>query len=490
MIAVATIAALLVALVHHGLLTSLPAAGLFFPVAAGGTVKLWRAMAGSPRLAVKAAANLVGSLLFGGELVLLLVWLANVLHFSASVVAGLRWWLDQVGSRADLPWWVWTGLYAVLAGLGVATVRWPGRMKRVASRIKWLRVTPATDLSQQVLTCVHIGLLTIVLVGLAVPPVAGAVLRPQLPAAYVVALQREFDDAAERFAYQEIAAAYTPAPATSTLTALIVKISDVAGPGDPRQGATGTEEDLARRVGEAQAQALALPPLPSLPDAEQQAAAEAEGSARPGGPGGSGPAAQATLAEEADTLAKLDEADEESDKQVEEAADLAAKLVASTISVPSVSDNEVFQVVREYLSGLIEGSRLTDAVAAWLRRLPGAAPPPTPDAEVNPDPARLEAAATATLSAVTTEQGMDDPVTDPNDDNDLAYQNAQDEAPVDGAVDIVNDARYAQDPTGPCDSCIAPAIPDLGGLERAVNDAFTPRQGEEPGEEEPEIHEP
>ena len=149
-------------------------------------------------------------------------------------------------------------------------------------------------------------------------------------------------------------------------------------------------------------------------------------------------------------------------------------------------------MVREYLSGLIEGSRLTDAVAAWLHHLPGAAPPPAPDAEVNPAAARLEAASAATLSAVTTEQGMDDPVTDPNDDNDFAYQSAQGEDKLDAAVDIVNDARYAQDPTGPCDSCIAPGIPDLGGLERALNDVSTPEQGEEPGEEpeEPAVHEP
>lgn len=66
---------------------------------------------------------------------LLLVWLANVLHFSAPVVAALRWWLEQVGSRADLPWWMWTGLYAVLAGLGVAIVRWPDRMSRVQGQV-------------------------------------------------------------------------------------------------------------------------------------------------------------------------------------------------------------------------------------------------------------------------------------------------------------------------------------------------------------------
>jgi hypothetical protein len=354
-------------------------------------------------------------------------------------------------------------------------------MRRVASRVKWLRVIPAADVSQQVLTCVHIGLLSIVLVGLAAPPAVGAVLRRQLPAAYLVALQREFDDAAERYAYHEIAAGYTAAPAKGTLARLVTKISDVAGPGDPRRGATSTEEELARRVGEAQAGALALPPLPSVADAERRAAAAA-----------SGGAAQPSLSDQAESVSKLDEADEESDRQVEEAADLAAKLVASTISIPSAGDNEVFHVVREYLSGLIEGSRLTDVFAAWLHHLPGASPPPAPDAEVTPDPARLEAAATATLSAVTTEQGMDDPVTDPSDDNDFAYQSAQGEGPLDAAVDIVNDARYAQDPTGPCASCIAPGIPGMSGLERTLNDVFTEEPGERPGEgpEEPAVHEP
>jgi hypothetical protein len=493
LIAAATIAAFLLVLVHRALLTAGPAAGLLFPVAAWGTARLWRAMAGSSRLTVRAAANLAGSLLFGGELVLLLVWLANVLRFSEPAVAVLRWWLEQVGSDADLPWWVWTGLYAVLAGLGVAIVRWPDQLKRVASRINGLRVIPAADVSQQVLTCVHIGLLLIVLVGLAAPPASGAVLRRQLSAAYAVALQREFDDAAERYAYQEIVAQYTPPSGKNALTAVVTKLSEVAGPGDSSQGATATEDDLARRVGETQALALALPPLPSLAEAEQEAASAA-GFPEPAE--GSGPAegstpAEASLTAAAGAVEKLDDADDEADKQREAAADLAAKLVASTISIPSVSDNEVFQVVREYLSGLIEGSGLADVFAAWLHHLPGASPPPAPDAEVTPDPARLEAAATATLSRVTSAQGMDDPVTDPNAD-DLAYGAAQNEDPLDAAVDIVNDARYAQDPTGPCNSCIAPGIPGADGLERTLNEVFPEEPGDEPGEEpeEPAVHEP
>jgi hypothetical protein len=33
-------------------------------------------------------------------------------------------------------------------------------------------------------------------------------------------------------------------------------------------------------------------------------------------------------------------------------------------------------------------------------------------------------------------------------------------------------------------------VPDMGGLVRAFNGAFTPEPGEEPNEEEPEVHEP
>jgi len=39
------------------------------------------------------------------------------------------------------------------------------------------------------------------------------------------------------------------------------------------------------------------------------------------------------------------------------------------ISIPHISDNEVFQIVREYLGGLIEASPLKDVFAAWTRRL-------------------------------------------------------------------------------------------------------------------------
>ena len=131
------------------------------------------------------------------------------------------------------------------------------------------------------------------------------------------------------------------------------------------------------------------------------------------------------------------------------AGDLAAKVVASLVSIPPLSDNEVVQVVREYLAGLIEDSPLKDTFAAWIERLPGAKPPPGAAAEVVPVPERLEQAATAELSAAFTAAGDDDPVTDPLA-TDPALTRAQAEDPLAGAVDLINQARYAQDQSGPC----------------------------------------
>ena len=146
-------------------------------------------------------------------------------------------------------------------------------------------------------------------------------------------------------------------------------------------------------------------------------------------------------------------------KRVEVAGDLAAKVVASLVSIPSLSDNEVFQVVREYLAGLIEDSPLKDTFAAWIERLPGAKPPPDAAAEVVPVPERLEQAATAELSAAFTAAGDDDPVTDPLA-TDPALTRAQAEDPLAGAVDLINQARYAQDQSGPCAGCSVPGNSD------------------------------
>lgn len=174
------------------------------------------------------------------------------------------------------------------------------------------------------------------------------------------------------------------------------------------------------------------------------------------------------LAQRAAAVQEQQAKDDDTASQVEAAADLAAKTVASLISIPHISDNEVVQIVREYLAGLIEDSSLKARFAAWIERLPGAKPPPDAAAEVIPVPDRLEQAATAELSAEFTAAGDADPVTDP------ALSKAQAEDPLDAAVDIINQARYAQDQTGPCAGCAVPGNSDDN------------QPGEEPQEDHPE----
>jgi len=74
-------------------------------------------------------------------------------------------------------------------------------------------------------------------------------------------------------------------------------------------------------------------------------------------------------------------------------------------------------------------------------------------------PERLEQAATDELSAEFTAAGDDDPVTDPFA-TDPALSQAQAEDPLDGAVDIINQARYAQDQNGHCAGCSVPGNSD------------------------------
>ncbi|HEY1668231.1 MAG TPA: hypothetical protein VGG54_21285 [Trebonia sp.] len=450
LVVAATIGATLLLLVDHRLLTSLPAAGLLFPAAAWGALLLWRRMSGSERLPVKAAADLVFALLLGGVVVLLLVWLANLLGMPRAEVAALREVLDRVGALADLPWWAWTGAWLLLAAASLAFIRWPGRLKAAAKRFERWQAVTVTEITERALTGLHVGLLTIVFVGLAAPPAVTSTLGRRLSAAYEVAFQRELAEEGEVAAYTAIATQLAAQPRSPVLGHLVTSIHDISPPPD-QLDASATETENAHRIGEAQALALALAAAPSL-DPTARAAATAAGltdqPTEPSDLGGRAADVQQEESKEDDTA-----------KRVEVAGDLAAKVVASLVSIPSLSDNEVFQVVREYLAGLIEDSPLKDTFAAWIERLPGAKPPPDAAAEVVPVPERLEQAATAELSAAFTAAGDDDPVTDPLA-TDPALTRAQAEDPLAGAVDLINQARYAQDQSGPCAGCSVPGNSD------------------------------
>ncbi len=470
---VAADAALVVAF-DKRLLTAQPAAGLLFPVAVWGAIRLWNAMRRSDRLAAKAAALLVFSLLLGGELVLFLVWLANVLGWSRAEVAAVRAVLDWTGSHADLPWWAWTGLYAVLLAVGLAFLRWPARLRKTAKRFDRWQVGQVTDVAGQLLTGVHIGLLAIVLVGVAAPVTIRPVLSGRLAASYTVAYQRELLEQGELAAYQAIIATFTGqapgAGAGTTLARLVRGIHGLSSPGPGAPHATDIELRLADRLAAAQATALALPVPPAPPAAGTGAGGTGEPGHGSGVPQAAGPAAQAAA-----TAAEQD-AEEAAHKRVELVRDFAAKLLASTFFIPQVSDNEVYQVVREFLSALVENSRVKDVFAAWAERVPGARRPPAAEALVDPDPVRLEKAAAAAFDGVLISLGDAAPGTDPGQ-GDPAWARAEREAPLVAALDMVNQARFMVDPTGTCVDC------------RSALDIFTGRHGV-PVEEPPDVHLP
>ena len=164
----ATTGTALLVLARRDVLAAGPAAGLLFPLAAWAAFRAWRAMDDSGRVAVRAAADITLSLLLGADLVLFLVWLANRLGLSRAEVAALRGALERAGGLADLPWWLWAGLYAALAAAAVAFAIWPARLRRASGLSARLRVVPVVDAARRVLTGVHIGLL--VTVAVAAPP--------------------------------------------------------------------------------------------------------------------------------------------------------------------------------------------------------------------------------------------------------------------------------------------------------------------------------
>ena len=144
-------------------------------------------------------------------------------------------------------------------------------------------------------------------------------------------------------------------------------------------------------------------------------------------------------------MAEAEEKEDEVHERVDQTSELAAKLVASTISIPHISDNEVYEIVREYLSGLIEGSRLKDMFAAWTERVPHAKRPPDAREIVVPSPEELEITADNVLSSAENATGR--------------YANpgsADNESPLDAAVDMLSQAQTMEENGGSCAECQTP----------------------------------
>jgi hypothetical protein len=436
----------IVLLIDRTMLGAQAAAGALFPVAVWLSIRGWRAMNESDRFPVRAVADVAVSLMLGTTLVALLVWLANLLRMPPQEVAVLRGVLDRAGSILDVPWWTWASVYLVLAGASLAPAVWPGRLARMTRWLAKMQVVPGAEVSRRASAGAHIGLLVIVLIGAAAPAAAELGLRSRLADRYTQMLTDNLRARGELAAYRRIATQLPPAgPALlEPLAELVIQIDTISHPADLDQGATQVELDLARRLGELQAATLAasISP-PPVPQAEATATRQA---------GFGAPAASS--AEEDKRLGELSTAEKQDDaakKQAEQAGELAATAIARTLQLPGLGGTEVVQVIREYLSGLVEFSPLKDVFAAWAERLTVRSQPPSASTMVVPDPGKLKDTAAAQVNLEMTRT----PVTDPG-----AVQTLLDETGIAAAVDLTNQVRYLQeDGTGPCDGCARPEQP-------------------------------
>jgi hypothetical protein len=435
-VAIATVSATVLVLSHDDLLTTMPAAGFLFPLAIWGSVRVWRAMTGSGRLPVRAAADIVLSLLSGGVFVVFLVWLADTFGMPRGEMAALRATLARTGDVADLSWWVWTTLYALLAGLYLVFVHWPVPMATLIERFKRLRVVPVTNASRRVLTGVHIGLLAIMLVGLAAPLTLTVTLQHRLAAMYQVAVQREFEADGERLAYQQIQQRFTTGSSgpDQPLTSMVVAVEDNSMPGSDDESKQSVESDVAQGLGQLQAATLHMAGTRLLMTAEQDAVQTA--------------GLEATVRDATDATDRIEQVEAEQDRaetatrNAELAGELAATAVASVVSVPSLPKSEIVEVVREYLSGLIEASPLKDVFATWARRLSGATTLPAAESMVVPDADRLRLAAVDDLSGVLDAAG-----------DAAAVTAAKTKSPLDSAADLIDQTHVVQTNDGDCAGC-------------------------------------
>lgn len=149
----------------------------------------------------------------------------------------------------DLPWWVWTALYLLLAGLSLAFVLRPARTAAAKEWFGRLRVVPAANAARRLASGVHIGLLAIVLVGLSAPAALATTIQHKVVDAYTVALQSKFEAAGEKAAYNRIQDQFDNDSSSGTLVQVVTQIHETDSPPAGDGKATGSEEDLAQRIG-------------------------------------------------------------------------------------------------------------------------------------------------------------------------------------------------------------------------------------------------
>lgn len=352
------------------------------PVATGLALRGWPRLDRSRHLFVRAAADVVLSLLLGLDVVLVLLVGANFFALSPAAVRAVRGSLERLGPATEVPQFLWIALYAVLALAGIAAALGPKVWRRPWRWVTRARLVPSLTIGKRALTVVHLTLLVSTLVGIAGPPALEPAVRGQLRARYALALRDQLDSEATLSAYRAIRAAAPALPAGQrpTLAAALLNVRTVAHSQASGHRTADVEADLAWRLGSLQSLIASsrgpLMPVQPLSTPAAQAALRRMDAPVRGSP---------DLESRLDEVADRQEEGTRAHEALHEAAELAAGAVASALFLPGAADHELLQIVQEYLSGVIEGSPLKNllvqaAERRWFRE---------PAAEEPPDAARL-----------------------------------------------------------------------------------------------------
>ncbi|MFI9031052.1 hypothetical protein [Streptomyces sp. NPDC053560] len=439
-------------LVSGDVLTTGPAAGLFFPLASWLSWRGWRKMKDSTRLTVQAAADLVLSLQLGLLLALLVVWLANVLSFSPAQVAVVRGVLERVQGLTEVHWLYWLLAYTVLALGSFALLRWPDRVARVRQRLQRLRPARFSEarlplgaflnFGRRALGGINIGIMVVLLFAVVLAPVSEGTWKKPVAHRYALEVQRQQFAEGAADAYEEIHRYVTTHPRVAArLRAVVVAVNRVA-PSRPGEPVNETALATARQVGRFQAATLDLDdtsPTQSadtpddLDDTSRTQSADT--------PEGENVAGQ---------LAQLDESQQraaERETQADRFAELAALAITRTFDLLDLGDNEAVQIVKEYLGGLVEDGPVKKIFLRWGERV--GRPPPDGDRLIRIDVRNL-----ASVAYSRTQQAVE------RADADLlafygryGFGGSTEEPSMAQVADLANEHRHLQPGAGPCPGC-------------------------------------
>ncbi|MFJ9084012.1 hypothetical protein ACIRL3_16445 [Streptomyces sp. NPDC102384] len=444
-------------LVAGDILTVLPAAGLFFPIAIWLCRRGWCRLKDSPRPTVQAAADVVVSLQLGLVLAVFVVWLGNVLSFSPIQVAAVRGVLSSIQGLTEVPWLYWLVAYTVLACSSYAVLRWPERVARLRERLRPARfresrlpLGAAVNFGRRVLSGLSLGLMVVLLFAVVLAPVSEGTWKRPVAKRYALETQRRQDAAGATAAYREIHQQVTAHPRTAARLRSVVLAVYRAAPSPPGEPVSREARQVARQVGRYQAASLDVDdpaaPQPAVPP-------ETDG-----------------LDEE---LAQLDESQRlavDREQRTDRFAELASLAATRTFDIPDLGDNGVVQILKEYLGGLVEDGPVKRIFYRWGERTDRPAPPPPPDDErptppPPPDGERLVRIDLRRLTSAAYDRARD--AVERADGQLLVFYQRfgvgfpTEEPTMTRVVDLANQHRYLRDSTGDCSGCVRPG--DGGG---------------------------